>query len=249
MRKDNSLQILVRDNNIEQALKALKRKLQREGVFREMKRRAEYEKPSEKRARERAEAIRRVRKLARKQAQREGLLPAPKRKPMMPPTPGGAERVLIAARTAGLHRFDLKGAARAAPFVVRGLTSWSSGNLRAAQTLMKCRAMLDVPAARVQIVRRERPLGRGPMRTGRMADNSEAARLRAEARFEKLQKTTQENAAVWAQYEASCAAVRDRTTSLRELRLAKEAQEAEAAAAAALEKAASKKKRKVAVKA
>ena len=81
------MQILVRDNNIEQALKALKRKLQREGVFREMKRRAEYEKPSEKRARERAEAIRRVRKLARKQAQREGLLPAPKRKVMMPPRP------------------------------------------------------------------------------------------------------------------------------------------------------------------
>ena len=81
------MQILVRDNNIEQALKALKRKLQREGVFREMKRRAEYEKPSEKRARERAEAIRRVRKLARKQAQREGLLPAPKRKPIMPPRP------------------------------------------------------------------------------------------------------------------------------------------------------------------
>ena len=65
-----SVQILVRDNNIEQALKALKRKLQRGGVFHEMKRRADDEKPSEMRARERAEAIRRVRKLARKQAQR-----------------------------------------------------------------------------------------------------------------------------------------------------------------------------------
>jgi small subunit ribosomal protein S21 len=75
------VQILVRDNNIEQALKALKRKMQREGVFREMKRRVEYEKPSEKRVREKAEAIRRMRKLARKEAQREGLLPAPKRKP------------------------------------------------------------------------------------------------------------------------------------------------------------------------
>ena len=82
-----------------------------------------------------------------------------------------------------------------------------------------------------------------------MADHSEAARLRAEARFEKLQKTTQENAAVWAQYEASCAALRDRTSSLRELRLAKELVEAEAAAAAALAKAATKKKRKVVVKA
>ncbi len=82
-----------------------------------------------------------------------------------------------------------------------------------------------------------------------MADHSEAARLRAEARFEKLQKTTEENAAVWAQYQASCQAVRERTTSLREQRLAKEASEAEAAAAAALLKAASKRKRKVAVKA
>ena len=81
-----------------------------------------------------------------------------------------------------------------------------------------------------------------------MSDNSEAARLRAEARFEKLQKTTQENAAVWAQYEASCVAVRERTSSLRELRLAKEAHDAELAALAALEKAASKRKRKVPAK-
>jgi small subunit ribosomal protein S21 len=48
------VQVLVRDNNVDQALKALKRKLQREGVFREMKRRRSYEKPSEKRVRERA---------------------------------------------------------------------------------------------------------------------------------------------------------------------------------------------------
>jgi small subunit ribosomal protein S21 len=41
------LQVLVRDNNVEQALKVLKRKMQREGVFREMKRRKAYEKPSE----------------------------------------------------------------------------------------------------------------------------------------------------------------------------------------------------------
>ncbi len=69
------VQIFVRDNNVDQALKALKKKMQREGTFREMKRRNHYEKPSEKRARERAEAVRRARKLARKRAQREGLLP------------------------------------------------------------------------------------------------------------------------------------------------------------------------------
>jgi len=68
------VQVLVRDNNVDQAMKALKKKLQREGVFREMKLRNFYEKPSEKRAREKAEAIRRARKLARKRAQREGLV-------------------------------------------------------------------------------------------------------------------------------------------------------------------------------
>jgi small subunit ribosomal protein S21 len=66
------VQVLVRDNNVDQALRALKKKMQREGVFREMKLRNFYEKPSEKRAREKAEAVRRARKLARKRAQREG---------------------------------------------------------------------------------------------------------------------------------------------------------------------------------
>jgi small subunit ribosomal protein S21 len=78
-RQELSLQIIVRDNNIDQALKALKKKMQREGIFREMKLRGHYEKPSEKRARERAEAIRRYRKLQRKRMQREGVLAAPKK--------------------------------------------------------------------------------------------------------------------------------------------------------------------------
>lgn len=72
------VQIFVRDNNVDQALKALKKKMQREGTFREMKRHVHYEKPSEKRARQAAEAVRRARKLARKRMQREGLLPPPK---------------------------------------------------------------------------------------------------------------------------------------------------------------------------
>ena len=67
-----TVQVLVRDNNVDQALRALKKKLQREGVYREMKLRRHYEKPSEKRARERAAAIRRARKLERKRAEREG---------------------------------------------------------------------------------------------------------------------------------------------------------------------------------
>jgi small subunit ribosomal protein S21 len=71
-REGRILQVLVRENNVDQALRALKKKMQREGIFREMKLRDAYEKPSERRARERAEAIRRARKLARKRAQREG---------------------------------------------------------------------------------------------------------------------------------------------------------------------------------
>jgi small subunit ribosomal protein S21 len=74
------LKVDVRDNNVEQALRALKKKLQREGVFREMKERRAYEKPSERRVREKQDAIRRARKAARKQAQREGLIPGPKPK-------------------------------------------------------------------------------------------------------------------------------------------------------------------------
>ncbi len=78
------LQVVVRDNNVDQALRALKKKLQREGVFREMKLRNYYEKPSEKKARQKAEAVRRVRKLARKRLQREGGLPAPAARPARP---------------------------------------------------------------------------------------------------------------------------------------------------------------------
>ncbi len=66
--------VIVRDNNIDQALRALKKKMQREGIYREMKLRRFYEKPSERRAREQATAIRRARKLERKRLQREGLL-------------------------------------------------------------------------------------------------------------------------------------------------------------------------------
>jgi len=75
-----TLQVLVRDNNVDQALRVLKKKMQREGMFREMKARKAYEKPSERKTREKAEAIRRTRKAARKLAQREGLIPMPKKK-------------------------------------------------------------------------------------------------------------------------------------------------------------------------
>lgn len=64
--------VTVRDNNVEQALRVLKKKMQREGVYREMKLRRHFEKPSEKKAREQSEAIRRSRKLMRKRMEREG---------------------------------------------------------------------------------------------------------------------------------------------------------------------------------
>jgi len=81
------LKVLVRDNNVEQAIRALKKKLQREGVFREMKARRAYEKPSERRAREKSEAVRRTRKAARKLAIREGLIAGPVKKAPPPRKP------------------------------------------------------------------------------------------------------------------------------------------------------------------
>ena len=83
------MQVFVRDNNVDQALRVLKKKMQRDGVFREMKRRRFYEKPSEKTTREKGEAVRRARKAARKKAQREGLVPAPRGRKVLPGrTPG-----------------------------------------------------------------------------------------------------------------------------------------------------------------
>lgn len=66
------MQVFVRDNNIDGALRVLKKKMQREGVFREMRLRRAYEKPSERRVREKAEAVRRYRKAMRKRMLREG---------------------------------------------------------------------------------------------------------------------------------------------------------------------------------
>ena len=94
LKEDARVQVLVRDNNVDQALKALKKKMQREGIFREMKLRGHYEKPSEKKAREKAEAVRRARKLARKKMQREGLIP-------MKPKPDAGRRAPSGRSAAG----------------------------------------------------------------------------------------------------------------------------------------------------
>lgn len=65
------VEVSVHDNNVDQALRALKKKMQREGIFREMKMRRHYEKPSEKRVREGAEAVRRWRKIERKRKEKD----------------------------------------------------------------------------------------------------------------------------------------------------------------------------------
>lgn len=84
------MQVLVRDNNVDQALRVLKKKMQREGVFREMKKRRYFEKPSERATREKGEAVRRRRKLARKQAVRDGLIAAPKKRIEIGKSAGGS---------------------------------------------------------------------------------------------------------------------------------------------------------------
>ncbi len=66
------MEVTVRENNVDQALRVLKKKMQREGIYREMKMRRHFEKPSLKKAREKAEAVRRFRKLMRKRLEREG---------------------------------------------------------------------------------------------------------------------------------------------------------------------------------
>ena len=70
--KETLLEVSVRDNNVEQALRALKKKLQREGLFREMKQRRHFEKPSLRRKREKQEMMRRHRKNLRKRMERDG---------------------------------------------------------------------------------------------------------------------------------------------------------------------------------
>ena len=60
------LEVFVKDNNLEQALRNLKKKMQREGLYKEMKLRKHYEKPCLKRAREKEENIRRSRKSAKR---------------------------------------------------------------------------------------------------------------------------------------------------------------------------------------
>ncbi len=60
------MRIDVYDNNVDQAIRVLKKKMIREGMFREMKKRKFFEKPSERKRRKKAEAVRRLRKKIRR---------------------------------------------------------------------------------------------------------------------------------------------------------------------------------------
>lgn len=62
------VKVIVRDGKIEQALRVLKRKMQAEGIYRDMRENEFFEKPSEKRKRREAEARRRHLKDLRKRA-------------------------------------------------------------------------------------------------------------------------------------------------------------------------------------
>ncbi len=66
------MEVNVNDNNVEQALRILKKKMQREGVYKDMKNHRRYEKPSVKLKRKQTEALRRSRKLARRKREYEG---------------------------------------------------------------------------------------------------------------------------------------------------------------------------------
>ena len=66
------LHVDVRDNNVDQALRVLKKKMQREGLLREMRAKEFYEKPSVKKARQAKEAIKRKRKADRIRAVKMG---------------------------------------------------------------------------------------------------------------------------------------------------------------------------------
>ena len=61
-----SIEIEVRKGNLEQAMRVLKRKVQKEGIVKELKMRQYYEKPSEKKRRKKKENIANVKKLKKK---------------------------------------------------------------------------------------------------------------------------------------------------------------------------------------
>jgi small subunit ribosomal protein S21 len=66
------MEVSVNSNDVDHALRVLKKRMQREGVYKDMKIHRHFEKPSEKKARKRVESLRRARKMSRKRFERDG---------------------------------------------------------------------------------------------------------------------------------------------------------------------------------
>ena len=72
MKAKSGIQIIVKDNDVEHALKVLKRKIARDGLLKQLKTKRAYEKPSEKRKRKERESLRRIRKAMARRNKRSG---------------------------------------------------------------------------------------------------------------------------------------------------------------------------------
>ena len=66
------MQVVVKNGNVERAMRTLKKKLQKEGLLRELKQKQYFEKPSAKRKRKRAEGIKRYQRALKKKQERLG---------------------------------------------------------------------------------------------------------------------------------------------------------------------------------
>ncbi len=66
------MQVVVKNGNVERAMRTLKKKIQKEGLLRELKQKQYFEKPSAKKARKKAEGIKRYQRNLKKKMERVG---------------------------------------------------------------------------------------------------------------------------------------------------------------------------------
>ena len=66
------MQVAVKKGNVERAMRTLKKKLQKEGLLKELKQKQYFEKPSAKKARKKAEGIKRYQRNLKKKMERIG---------------------------------------------------------------------------------------------------------------------------------------------------------------------------------
>ena len=65
-------EVIVRNNNVEKAMRVLKKKLLRDGLMKEIKERQYYSKPSEVKREAKKQSIRRIKKEQKLKALKEG---------------------------------------------------------------------------------------------------------------------------------------------------------------------------------